>query len=89
MRERAPGERVRVRAVDPSGHTRAPRYVRGRCGTVVEQHGVHPLADDVAAGHDVPRRLPVYAVRFTAGELFGAGDHDVTVDLWDHYLEDA
>ena len=30
---------------------------------------------------------PVYAVRFAAAELFGEGDHTVTIDLWESYLQ--
>jgi len=28
----------------------------------------------------------VYAVRFGAADLFGAGDHQVTLALWESYL---
>jgi hypothetical protein len=28
----------------------------------------------------------VYGVRFTAVELFGHGDHTITIDLWQSYL---
>jgi nitrile hydratase len=28
----------------------------------------------------------VYHVRFAATDLFGAGDHTVTVELWEDYL---
>ncbi len=34
------GQRVRARNVHPSGHTRLPRYVRGRSGVVVRDRGV-------------------------------------------------
>jgi hypothetical protein len=85
----APGQPVRARPTDPPGHTRVPRYVRGRVGTVVEPHGRYPLPDDVTAGLPDPRRETVYTVRFAAAELFGAGEHHVTVDLWDSYLEAA
>jgi nitrile hydratase len=81
-----PGDRVRVRVQDPPGHTRAPRYVRGHVGVVVEQHGVHPLPDAVVAGSG-PAPEPVYAVRFAARDLWGDGDHSVTVNLWESYLE--
>ncbi|GAC1323010.1 MAG: hypothetical protein NVSMB22_10300 [Chloroflexota bacterium] len=80
------GDRVRVRATDSSGHTRVPRYVRGAVGTVVELHGCYPLADERALGRrDVPPQ-PVYTVRFAARDLWGSGDHSVTVDLWEAYL---
>lgn len=89
MAERfAPGAAVRVRSDDPAVHTRAPRYVRGRTGRVVEVHGVHPVPDDVVVGVTPPAREPVYAVRFAARDLFGTGDHTVTVNLWDRYLEE-
>jgi nitrile hydratase len=76
---------VRTSRTDPPHHTRLPRYARGAIGTVVEFQGCHPLPDDMA------RRLPatpepVYAVSFRARELFGEGDHTVTVDLWESYL---
>jgi nitrile hydratase len=32
---------------------------------------------------------PVYTVRFAAAELFGEGDHAVTIDLWQSYLRPA
>lgn len=84
----APGARVRTRRADPPHHTRLPRYARGAVGTVLESEGEHPLADDRARGlASAPQT--VYAVRFTACELFGEGDHVVTLDLWESYLEQA
>ena len=32
---------------------------------------------------------PVWHVRFAAADLFGDGDHAVTVELWEDYLEPA
>jgi nitrile hydratase len=81
----APGDRVRTRAVDPAGHTRLPRYARGAVGVVVEPAGAHPLADDRARGRAGSPQA-VYHVRFDAADLFGAGDHTVTVELWEDYL---
>jgi nitrile hydratase subunit beta len=80
-----PGGRVRTRVADPEGHTRLPRYARGAVGVLVEQAGRHPLADDRARGVAGAAR-PVWHVRFDAAELFGAGDHTVTVELWEDYL---
>lgn len=85
----APGDRVRVRGVDPDHHTRAPRYVRGHHGVVVESQGEWPLADDLARDLPDPRVEPVYTVRFAAEELWGGEPHTVTVDLWQSYLESA
>lgn len=83
-----PGDRVRARTADVDGHTRLPRYVRGAVGTVVERAGEHPLADARARGRD-PEPHAVHHVRFSAADLFGAGDHAVVVELWEDYLEEA
>lgn len=81
-----PGTRVRTRVGDRPGHTRLPRYARGMIGTIVEHAGDHPLPDERAAGLDSAAR-PVYVVRFAARDLWGSGDHDVSVELWRDYLE--
>jgi nitrile hydratase subunit beta len=81
----APGDRVRTRTADPAGHTRLPRYARGAVGVVVEPAGRHPLADDRARGLR-PAAQTVYHVRFAATDLFGDGDHSITVELWEDYL---
>ena len=82
------GARVRARNAHPRGHTRLPRYVRGKRGTVELVHGCFDLPDASAEGRDVSQRL--YTVRFVAQELWGpearAGDA-VRVDLWESYLE--
>lgn len=83
----SPGDRVRTRAVDPDWHTRMPTYARGRIGRVVTVTGSWPLADDVARRLDPPRVEPVYTVAFAARDLWGEGDHEVTLDLWQSYLE--
>lgn len=82
------GDRVRVRLDDPVGHTRAPRYVRGHVGEVVEREGRYPLPEAVVAG-EPPRPSRVYAVQFDAADVWGGGGHTVTVNLWDEYLEPA
>jgi hypothetical protein len=82
-----PGDRVVTRALDPDHHTRLPRYARGHVGEVVEVQGVWPLPDDRAQRKPAPWVEPVYTVRFAAGDLWGTGGHEVTVDLWQSYLE--
>jgi nitrile hydratase len=79
------GSRVRTRRVDPPHHTRLPRYARGAVGTIVESQGLHPLPDD--RSRDLPcEPMPVYTVRFAAGDLFAEGEHAVTVDIWETHL---
>jgi len=85
------GERVRARNINPSAHTRLPRYARGKLGTIERDHGVFVFNDSEAQGlGDKPQHL--YSVRFAARELWGseapAGD-SVHLDLWDDHLEPA
>jgi nitrile hydratase subunit beta len=84
----AVGDLVRTRHHDRDGHTRLPGYARGAVGEVIEPAGHHPLADDRARGLE-PRTQAVYHVRFPAAELFGEGEHTVTVELFEDYLEPA
>jgi nitrile hydratase subunit beta len=84
----AAGDQVRVREWHSPGHTRCPRYVRGKTGTVVRVDGVHSVPDIEA--HGTARRYePTYSVRFDAAELWRDGQRGVSVhvDLWDSYLE--
>ena len=86
-----PGQPVRARNLNPVGHTRLPRYVRGKSGIVDRVHGVFVFPDTNA--HflgESPQH--VYSVRFEAQELWGedfvSGDA-VYVDLWEDYLDVA
>ncbi len=83
-----PGDRVRARNRHPTGHTREPRYVRGRSGIIHACHGAHLFPDLSAEGVRVGRHL--YTVRFEAAELWGdsaTGNSTIYVDLWEDYLE--
>jgi len=88
-----PGDRVRARNLNPRGHNRLPRYVKGRIGTVVEDYGVYALQDSDEHGQlplDDPQH--VYSVRFEGRELWGDRSNArdaVYVDLWEEYLEPA
>lgn len=85
------GDAVRVKNLHPRGHTRMPRYVRGRTGVIARDHGDYVFPDSNAAGEgENPQRC--YAVRFAAVALWGEGAPErdrVHVDLWDDYLEPA
>lgn len=87
----AVGNKVRARVMNPLGHTRLPRYVRGRTGEIARVHGVHVFPDSNAAGKgEDPRWL--YSVAFDAAEVWGPegrpGDA-IHLDLWEPYLERA
>ena len=86
----AVGDRVRVREWHPPGHTRCPRYIRGKEGVVVRLDGTHSVPDIEA--HSTARRYEAtYSVRFDAASLWRDGQRGVSVhvDLWDSYLEAA
>jgi len=87
----AVGDRVLTRNLNPLGHTRLPRYARGKTGVVERVHGFHvfPDVNSTGTGED-PQWL--YAVRFTGDELFGPdGDPTsaVSIDAFEPYLEPA
>ena len=85
------GQRVRARNMNPVGHTRLPRYARGKVGIIGRDHGVY-LFPDTNAHFQGQKRQHVFSVRFTARELWGehASARDtVHLDMWDDYLEHA
>jgi nitrile hydratase len=87
----AEGDRVATRNMHPSGHTRLPRYARGKRGVVERVNGVFVFPDANAHGHG-ERPQWLYTVRFSGTELWG-DDADpaltVSIDAWESYLEAA
>ena len=85
----APGDAVTTRVIHPRGHTRLPRYARGKRGTIHRVHGIHVFPDTNAHGEgEAPQ--PLYSVRFEARELWGdtaEPNQWVHLDLWESYLE--
>jgi nitrile hydratase subunit beta len=83
------GDQVVTRNLHPKGHTRLPRYARGKRGAIRSHRGSFPLPDANAHGTG-PEWQPCYAVEFDARELWGTearlGDR-VCIDLWESYLE--
>ena len=87
------GQQVRARVINPLGHTRLPRYTRGRLGRIARDHGPFAFQDTDVHG-DPLSQIPqhVYTVRFAARELWGAQADPrdgVYVDVWDDHLEHA
>lgn len=86
-----PGDRVRTKNIHPATHTRLPRYLRGLAGEVVLLHGAHVFPDTNAHGKGEEPQ-PLYTVRFSARDIWGAARHErdtVSADLWESYLEPA
>jgi nitrile hydratase len=83
------GDRVRMKTINPPTHTRLPRYVRGRVGTIELLHGAHVFPDTNALGEgENPQWL--YTVCFAGPELWGPEADPTTkvsVDAWESYLD--
>lgn len=89
-----PGQQVRTlrpaaNRLAEGGHTRLPAYAAGTVGRVLRCHGAHVLPDANAHGFgEAPE--PLYTVVFAASELWADPEHprdEVTLDLWQSYLE--
>ncbi len=87
----AVGAAVVTRNMHPTGHTRLPRYARGKRGVVTALRGFHVLPDANAHGQgEQPQH--VYSVRFDARDLWGEDaepNQHVYLDLWESYLATA
>lgn len=86
----AVGDVVHVRDLHPIGHTRLPRYVRRRTGTVTAIRPAQVLPDS-AAHYKGENPQHVYAVEFSSRELWGAESEPfiLSIDLFEPYLEAA
>ncbi|HSP24219.1 MAG TPA: nitrile hydratase subunit beta [Saliniramus sp.] len=85
------GDAVTTRVMNPVGHTRLPRYARGKSGVVEMVHGAHVFPDTNAHG-DGEQPQWLYNVRFSGRELWGEeadADLVVSIDAWESYLEPA
>ena len=87
----AVGDEVRTKVINPSTHTRLPRYARGKLGIVETVRGAHAFPDTNAHGlGENPQWL--YTVRFAAKEIWGDGaDTSLTlsIDAFEPYLDPA
>ena len=83
------GDTVRARNMHPIGHTRLPRYVRGKQGVVVKHYGIQEIDDTMPPGVQ-PQPQPLYSVRFDGRELWGDSAEPncaIYIDMWESYLE--
>jgi len=87
----AAGDSVRTKNFNPTGHTRLPRYARGKVGVVEAVRQGFVLPDANAHGHGENPEW-VYTVAFDASEIWGEGADPtltVSIDAWESYLEPA
>ena len=86
-----PGDKVLVRNINPTTHTRLPRYVRGKHGVVTSDHGVFVFPDTEAHGKGANPQH-VYSVKFSARELWGEdapAKDSLYIDLFEDYVTKA
>lgn len=82
------GDPVIARNMNPRGHTRLPRYARGRRGVVDCVRGTFTFPDTNAHQRGTNPQL-LYSVKFSAQELWGPeapAGQSVYLDLFDEYL---
>lgn len=86
----SPGQQVRTKNIHPAGHTRLPRYARGKIGVIETVQGSFTFPDDSAHGKPDSAQW-LYTVVFPGTELWGeAADKSlhVSIDAWESYLDD-
>ena len=85
------GDSVRARNINPTTHTRLPRYARGKLGAVEAVRGCHVYPDTSAVGAgENPQWL--YTVVFAARELWGDEADPavkVSIEAFESYLVPA
>lgn len=85
------GDNVRTRNFHVQGHTRLPRYARGKVGLVEAVRDGFVFPDSNAHGQGENPQW-VYTVVFDGKEIWGEGSDPsltVSVDAWESYLEPA
>ncbi|MET0604935.1 MAG: nitrile hydratase subunit beta [Beijerinckiaceae bacterium] len=85
------GDRVRTRVEIKTGHTRLPRYARGKLGIIERVHGGFVFPDANAHGEGEQPQW-VYTVCFEGRELWGPQSDAalaVSIDAWESYLDPA
>ena len=83
------GDRVVARNINPTGHTRLPRYVRGKRGVIHRDWGIYVFPDSTVHNAD-EHAQHVYSVAFEARELWGDSvprRDTLRIDLWEDYLD--
>ena len=86
----AVGDTIIVRNIHPVGHTRLPRYVRGKRGVIARIYGAQGFQDEPTIADGNPQH--VYSVVFEAGELWGEEaepNQRLYIDMWESWMEAA
>ena len=84
------GDEIVVRNIHPVGHTRLPRYVRGKRGVIARIYGAQGFQDEPTVADSSPQH--VYSVVFEASELWGGNAEPnqlLYIDMWECWMESA
>ena len=84
----AVGDAIAVRNIHPEGHTRLPRYVRGKRGVIARIYGAQGFQDELTVADNSPQH--VYSVVFEASELWGGNAEPnqlLYIDMWECWME--
>lgn len=85
------GDRIRTKNFNPEGHTRLPRYARGKIGVIEAVREGYVFPDTNAHGGGENPQW-VYTVVFDGPQIWGEGSDptlSVSIDAWESYLEPA
>ncbi len=86
-----PGDRVRVRAVNPVGHIRTPFYVRGKVGVIDHVAGQFPNPEELAYGRSGLPEVANYRVLFKNADIWpqyrGNKNDGVCLEIYEHWLD--
>jgi nitrile hydratase subunit beta len=88
-----PGQRVRVATRLHEGHCRTPGYLKGKTGRIERVHGSFTNPETRAYGSDGLPEQPLYKVVFAQRDVWadysGRDDDRISVDVYEHWLEEA
>ena len=83
-------ERVRVKSMMPPGHVRTPSYLRGKTGVIERELGPYANPEKLAYALEAEKQ-PLYRVRFTMEEVWGASAENpadtLDAEIYAHWLE--
>ena len=82
------GQTVWAKNLHPIGHTRLPRYCRGKQGVIDHLYGYWRVDDTPPEGEDHAIE-PLYRIKFTAQELWGSEAEEnqlLFIDMFESYL---
>lgn len=85
------GDRVRTITINPAGHTRLPRYARGKVGIIDVVREGYVFPDTNAHGQGEQSQW-LYTVVFDGREIWGRHSDptlSISIDAWESYLERA